>query len=239
MDWSSEENFQIATLVIVVLVILVVLAFALIYINPRVAINPFKPPLATPTAIALLPPVWTPTPTNTPTRTLTPTPTETPTLTPTATALPTIAPTETSAPLPTATRRPATRVPAPPPTAVSYSYRSGLVSCSHSGGTFIKGKVWNGGSSQAGARVRLSTSADIGTVVDEVFTRDQGDGIAAYTFVLKTIGAFDPPAYWHVWVADGNGNPISDPHFRIQTNNYPFENPQTCWLAVVDFNALR
>lgn len=236
---ESEEFFQIGTLVIIVLIVLAIAAFFLIYLNPRVAINPFKPPLATATMIAALPPTWTPTPTNTPTVTRTPTPTETPTLTPTVTPTATNTPTPL-APTATITRRPTARpVTTPAPAATQYTFRANLQSCTHSGGTYIKGTVWQGGSPQAGVRVRVSTSADVGTVVDEQITRQQPDGAVNYTFVLRALGAFDQPSYWHVWTADSAGNPISDPHFRIQTNNYPDSNPAACWLAVVDFNAVR
>lgn len=235
----NEDNFQIATLVMVVLIVLAIMALFLIYLNPQVAINPFKPPLPTPTAVAALPPTWTPTPTNTPTMTTTPTPTGTSTLTPTNTPLPTETPT-LIAPTATLTRRPATRPPATAaPAATQYLYRPQLQSCTHSGGTYIKGTVWNGGSPQSDVRVRISTSADVATVIDEQKTRQQPDGAVNYTFVLRAIGAFDQPSYWHVWLADSTGNPISDFNFRIQTNNYPFENSQSCWLAVVDFYATR
>ncbi|MBI5302458.1 MAG: hypothetical protein HY868_09990 [Chloroflexi bacterium] len=232
----NDDNFQIATLVVVVLIVLAVAAFFLIYINPRVAINPFKPPLPTPTAIAALPPTWTPTPTNTPTITLTPTATGTPTLTPTHTPTPTDTPAPI-VPTSTATRRPTARPATSTP--MSFIYRANLVSCTHSGGTYIKGTVWNSGSPQSGVRIRVSTSADVATVVDEQATRQQPDGAVNYTFVLRSLGAFAQPSYWHVWTADSNGSPTSDPNFRIQTNNYPSENSQSCWFAVVDFVAAR
>jgi hypothetical protein len=95
--------------------------------------------------------------------------------------------------------------------------------------------VSSGGQPQEGIRVRIATSPDAATVVEEQFTRRQPDGNAGYAFVLKAIGAFDPPAMWYIWLTDGAGNPISDPNFHFQTNNYGQDNPQACWLAVVDF----
>lgn len=239
----SDETFQMATLVVVVLIVLVVIAYLLVFINPRVALNPFKPPLPTATfsvGIAALPPTWTPTPSSTPTATATPTttPTETPTLTPTSTSTP--------VPSPTATRRPPTRAPqlatAPAATlpASRYAYRAVLQSCVHSGSVQIKGKVFNGGQSQEGVRVRLAVSPDVATVVEDQSTHRIPDGSAEFAFVLTTTGSFNQPtSTWYIWVLDGNGNPASDPNFAIQTNNYPPSNSQACWLANVDFNATR
>jgi hypothetical protein len=242
MNDSSNDRFQIATMVIVVVTILIVGAYLLIYINPRVAINPFKPPAPSPTfslAVAPLPSTWTPTPSRTPT--LTPTATATPTDTPTLTPSPTN--TATRAATPTPTRPPVTRTPNPQASATSappgFAYRPVLQSCAHSGGTFIKGTVWSGGQRQAGVRVRISTSAEIGSVIDEQTTRQEPDGNITYSFVLKTIGGFDPPATWHIWVADATGNPASDPNFHIQTNNYAPGNSAACWLVNVDFYATR
>ncbi|MBI5653430.1 MAG: hypothetical protein HZC40_23740 [Chloroflexi bacterium] len=243
MNDFSNDRFQIATVIVVAITIVIVIAYLLIYINPRVAINPFKPPAPPPTfsaAAVPFPPTWTPTPSRTPT----PTPTATATATPTETPTRTPSPTSTATWTPTATRRPATRIPNPQatttvPASAGFAYRAVLQNCAHSGGTFIKGTVWSGGQRQAGVRVRISTSADIGTVIDEQTTRQEPDGAIAYTFVLRAIGAFDPPATWHIWVADATGNPASDPNFHVQTNNYPPGNSATCWFANVDFIATR
>ncbi len=236
MQNTSEDTFQIATLVVIVLTALVVIAYLLIFINPRIALNPFKPPVpVTPTialaALPALPPTWTPTPTDTATPTLTPTPTSTPTLTATPTNPPTA--------IPSATPRPPTRTPAAaaPPTAIPspYSYRAVLQSCSHSGGTFIKGKVTSGGQPDEGVRVRVATSPDPAAVIEEQIAHNAGDGNASYAFTLRTLGAFDTPSIWYVWVIDGVGNPASDPNFHVTTNNLPADDPSSCWLAIVDF----
>ncbi|MEW5719048.1 MAG: hypothetical protein AB1817_10505 [Chloroflexota bacterium] len=242
---GSEEKYQIATLVVLTITGLVIVYYALIFINPRVAFNPFKPPLPTATLIAALPilqPTWTPTQVAPPTPTTTPTASATatlvvppqPTLLPsTATSTPTVSPTATPR-LPT--RTPAPKVAAPTAVPAAYSYRATL-NCSHSGGTQIKGTVSSGGQPQEGVRVRVATSPDPATVIEggEQFTRRQPDGSAGYAFVLMTTGAFDPPATWHIWITDGTGTPISDPNFHFQTNNYSRDNPLACWLAIVDF----
>ena len=240
MHNGSDEKFQIATLVVLTLTALVIIYYAIVFFNPRAAFNPFKPPLPRATFVAApptLPPTWTPTEVSSPTFTTTPTPAATATLV--VPPLPTLAaPTPTSAPTPapTATPRRPTRTATPKPAAspsavlVGYPYSVSL-NCSHSGGTQIKGTVSSGGQPQEGIRVRVATSPDAATVVEEQLTR----GGAGYAFVLKDIGAFDPPATWYVWITDGAGNPLSNPNFHFQTNNYGRDNPQACWLAIVDF----
>ncbi len=229
MDRFNEEGYQIATLVVVVVTVLVCMYYFLIFINPQIALNPLKPPVPISTAVAVqLQPTWTPTPTRTPT--LTPTPTNTPTitLTPTNTAVPT----QTRPPTATVTRRPPATSPPPPPTVSPYPYRAVLQKCTHSGGTYIKGTVWNGGAPQTGVLVRVSTSPDMGTVVASSTTAGQSDGSTTYTIVLSTNGA--RVGTWYVWAADGSGAPISDPHFAVQINSLP-DGPGSCWFPIVDF----
>lgn len=230
---GSDDAYQIATLVVATLTVVAAIAMVMIFINPRVAFNPFKPPIIpTPIAIALptLPPTWTPTATSTQTSTPTiaPTLTSTPTLTPspTSTAFPT-APSPTRGPTrtPVATSQPPTPIPSP------YTYKP-TISCSHSGGTYIKGTVTNGGQPQDGIRVRVATSPDPAAVVEETFAR----GASGYSFMLKAIGSFgSQPAVWYVWIVDGTGTALSDPNFHFSTNNYPPDDARACWLAVVDF----
>ena len=238
----SEETFHTWTLILATLTGVAIFAVALVFVNPRIPYNPFKPPLAvSPTSATLaaakaaLPPTWTPT--------LTTTPTETPTLTPTFTNTPTLTPTLTHTPtlLPTTTVRPPTRTvaplqasssSAPPP---SNQYRPVLLSCTHSGGVYIKGKVSSGGSPQEGVRVRIATSPDAATVIEEQMTRNGGDGNASFDFVLKAIGNFDGQSVWYLWLVDAVGNPISDPKFHVTTNALPPDSPDACWLAIVDF----
>jgi hypothetical protein len=222
--------------VVIVMIVLVVVAYLLIFINPRIALNPFKPPReVTPTlavaALPALPPTWTLTPTNTATPTLTPTPTATPTLAPTlapASATPTIAP--------TATPRPPTRTPgpvAPTPIPLPYTYRPVIQSCTHSGSTQIKGRVTSGGGPVDGARVRLATSPDSTGFVDEQTVRRDSDGSTIYAFVMS-LGSL-APFNWYVWVVDAQGTALSDPNFRVSMNDLPESDPASCWLAVVNF----
>ena len=233
MQDASEEGFQMATLVVIVLVVLVVIAYLLIYINPFIALNPFKPLAATtPTvaiaAISTLPPTWTPIPTETEIPTETPTETSTPTLMP--------SPTNTLAAPPTATRRPPTRTPgAVPPTPIPlpYTYKPVLSSCTHSGSTTIKGKVSSGGNPVEGIHVMLGTSSDPASVQEDQTVKRDANGTTSYAFV---IGAPDSGAFaWHVWVTDGQGSILSDPNFQFTINTLPDDDPLSCWLAVLDF----
>jgi hypothetical protein len=118
MEWeptsAPEEKkglqpAQAGSILFIVLTVIVLLCYAVIFINPQIVFNPFKPPMvafptatmsamaSTPTLTPLptstprqpFPPTWTPTATPTPTVTRTPTPTGTP-----------IPPTSTPAPLP-------------------------------------------------------------------------------------------------------------------------------------------
>lgn len=250
MQNGPSDGYQIATFVVVVLILLVCMCYLLIFVNPQVALNPFKPPRASPTAVALgLPPTWTPvptstdTPTFTPTRTFTPAPTETPTLTPLPTLPPTatpIPPTATATrPTPTRTRRPPTAT-LPPPTPVPspYTYRTVVQSCKHSGGTFIEGTVYrtSAGEPEAGIRVALGSGPGPGTGdIYYVTSGTQGRSAGYYVHVIRANGA--APGNYYVWVADSNGNPLSDPNAgRVTTNSISNpDDPAACWLAVVDF----
>ncbi len=237
MENASEDGFQIATLVVIVLTVLVVIAYLLIFINPRVALNPFKPPLdTTPTlaiaAVSTLPPTWTPTPTVTDTPTTTPTSTATPTMTPSP--FPTPAP--ASATPPPAPRPAHTPAPAPPTLLPSpYSFQPTLISCTHSGSTQIKGKVTSGGGPIDGIHVRLATSNDPASVVEDQVVRRDSDSSTIYAFVMAAIGSL-PSFNWYVYVADAQGNALSDPNYHIAMNNLQASDPNSCWLAVIDFS---
>ncbi|HEX7586803.1 MAG TPA: hypothetical protein VF478_00655 [Anaerolineae bacterium] len=233
MQDASDEGFQLATLVVIVLIVLVVIAYLLIYVNPSIALNPFKPQaFAKPTvAIAViptLPPTWTPLPTDT----------EIPTRTPTATSTPTLLPLPTNPPTaaPTATSRPPTRTPgAVPPTPIPlpYTYKPVGPSCTHSGSTVIKGKVTRGGSPVDGIHVLLGTSSDPASVQEDQIVKRDGNGTTSYAFV---IGAPDSGAFaWHVWIKDDQGTLLSDPSFQFTINTLPDNDPASCWLAVLDF----
>lgn len=232
MQNTSEDGYQIATLVVVVLIVLVVIAYGLIFINPRVALNPFKPPLeVTPTlaiaAVSTLPPTWTPTPTDTATPTAMPTSTATPTLTPSPTSASTATPSATPRP----TRQPAPVAPTPIP--LPYSYRPVLQSCTHSGSTAIQGIVTSNGGPVDGIHVELATGSNRSDVAYDQTVRRDGNGNTAYYYGVPVpeSGAFT----YHVWVADSLGNPQSDSNFQISINNLPADDPNSCWLAVVNF----
>ncbi len=233
MQTSAEESFQVATLVVVVLIALVCMGFLLIFVNPQVALNPLKPPLPTATLLLLsaLPPTWTPTPTDTPTLTPSPTPTDTPTLTPTSTNTPTNTPTLTP------TRRPTPRPPAPPaPTASPWVYfvvPDARGSCQHSGGTFIEGYVTNPNGEEAGTLVNLGTAPGSGIVQTITTGSDRSPGY--FTFVLNANGA--RPGTWYLWISDANGKVLSDPNTgRVTTNAIRnSDDPSACWQAFIDF----
>jgi hypothetical protein len=229
MQTAAEEFFQIATLVVVVLIVLACMGLALIFINPQVALNPLKPPIPTSTlVIAALPPTWTPTPTNTPTLTPTPTPTSTPTLTPT----PTHTPTNTPVATPTRTRPPATRTPRPP-TPSPWVYSVFPRGCQHSGGTFIEGYVTNPNGEEAGTRVTLGTAPGSGVIQTLITGSDRSPG--HYTFVLSPNGP--RPGTWYVWITDVTGRALSDPNAgRVVTNDIRNgDDPNACWQAFIDF----
>lgn len=235
MDSINEEFYQIATLVVVVVTVLICMCYLLIFVNPQIALNPFKPSTTTPTFVAVgLQPTWTTTPTSTSTPTLRPT--LTPTATPTA--LPTNTPTNTPfIPTRAPTRRPPTRVPAPPPAPTStFVYNTVRQGCYHAGGTFIEGTVWNAGNPQGGIRVAMGSGP--GPTFGGVYyltTGNQGKSDGYYDFTIRDNGA--SPGNYYVWVADGNGNPLSDPNAgRITTNNIRNgDDPNACWRGVVDF----
>ncbi len=229
MQTPTEEGFQIATLVVIVLIVLVCMGMALIFVNPQVALNPLKPPLPTTTlVVAVLPPTWTPTPTDTPTFTPTPTSTSTPTFTPTNTNTP------TNTPIPTSTRRPTPR-PTRPPTPVPspWSYIAMPRGCQHSGGTFIEGYVTNPSGEEAGTRVTLGTAP--GSSVVQTITTGSDRSPGYYTFVLNANGS--RPGDWYVWITDVSGKALSDPSAgHIRTNDIRNgDDPNSCWQAFIDF----
>jgi hypothetical protein len=231
---ASEDGYQLATLVVVVLTILVVIAYLLIFINPRVALNPLKPPLAATSTLAVaavstLPPTWTPTATETSTPTALPTSTSTstPTLLPTPTNVP---------PPPSSTPRPPTRAPAhvaPTPIPLSYSFRPVLESCTHSGSAAIQGLVTSGGGPVDGIHVELATGPDPASVAYDQTVRRDGNGNTAYYYGVPAPASGSFP--WHVWVTDSPGTPQSDPNFQVSINNLPADDPDSCWLAIVNF----
>lgn len=130
--------WNVLTLLILLASLTLVVIFAVIFINPYAALNPFPPPTplavlaiptSTPTPLNQMPPTWTPE--ASPTFTITPTPTETPTEFPSQTlepsATPTLDPRVTPSPTlrPTATAGGYAFVPQEgSPAAISYSIYS-------------------------------------------------------------------------------------------------------------------
>jgi hypothetical protein len=228
MEHFPEEGFQIATLVVTVVIVLVCMSYLLIFLNPQIALNPFKPPLPTATALLYaLQATWTPTHTRTPTFTLTPSRTSTRTLTPP----PTQTPTNTRVPTRVPTRRPATPR---PPTQPPYPYRVVQQGCYHSGGTFIEGTVWNSfGVPQGGIRVALSSGPGSGDVY-YLTTGNQGRSSGYYDHIIRANGA--AVGDYYVWVAGGDGRPLSDPWAgHVTINGRGPDDASACWRAVVDF----
>lgn len=234
MQNIREETFQIATLVVVVLTVLVCMAYILIFLNPQVALNPFRPRLPTPTVVlAALQATWTPT------RTSTPTETPLPTLTPLATLTP--LPTITPSPTRTSTRRPPTRIPRPTvppvPTSPPYAYRTVYQSCQHAGGTYIEGTVYASsfGVPQAGVRVAMSSGPGPGRAETFYLTSGQQGRSAGY-YIFTLAGNGPAPGTYYVWVDNGNGGALSDPFAgRVNTNRSGPDDTGACWRAVVDF----
>ncbi len=226
---ETQEGFQIATLVVIVMIVLVVMYYLMIFINPQVAMNPFKPPVSPTATRPGLPPTWTPTPTFTPTNT----PTATPTFTPTPTETPTRTPTNTPVATATRTRPPWTNTPRPP-TASPYSYSVSYAGCFHSGGTFIEGYVNSATGPLSGIRIALGTSPGTNPS-DIVYTEGSEGRPGHYTFVLRAQGS--RPGTWYVWVADATGKPLSDPNAgRVVTNDIRNpDDPSACWRAEVNF----
>lgn len=225
---DNSEAFQVPTLVTAGLILVVCMCFLLIFINPQVAFNPWKPPIPTSTqaAAVVLPPTWTPTATTIPSATFTPSITPTPTLTPSSTRLPTGTPTVTR------TRTPIP--PAPPPTISPFIYQTFYHGCQHSGGTFIEGTVYRtaAGDPESGARVAMSSAPSGAQIFIEPTGKSRSPGY--YLHVLSPDGA--RPGTYFVWVVDGGGNPLSDPNAgRVTTNSLGPESGGACWRAAVDF----
>jgi hypothetical protein len=211
----------------VVIIVIVCMGQLLIFMNPRIAINPFKPPPPTGTPLPTFPATYTPTLTGTPTNTFTPTVTDTSTPTDTPTPIWTNTPTIT----PSRTRPPWTRTPIPP-TASPYSYNVQRGVCEHSGGTYIEGYVNSAAGPLDGVLVRFATSPGGG---DGQTLSTGADRPGHYTFVLNASGA--RPGTWYVWIVDSSGRALSDPNAgRVTTNNISNgDDPNSCWRAEINF----
>lgn len=233
MQTSSEEGFQIATLVVIVLVVLVCMGMALIFVNPQVALNPLKPPLPTTTlVVAVLPPTWTPTPTDTPTLTPTPTSTDTPTFTPTNTNTP------TNTPIPTLTRRPTprpTRTWTPVPVIPSYPFRLGRPVEVHDncGTWYIAGTVWNSSDPSRGTKSGVPILVYFGNQYQGTnFTGSHAGKSSGY---WEWIFANGTAGNGYVVIIDSNGNVLSPQiPFHLTANCNPSQG-EAVNQAIIDF----
>lgn len=111
-------------------------------------------------------------------------------------------------------------------------------SCTHSGSTFIEGTVYrnSGGEPESGVRVALSSGPGPGTGdVYYVTSGTQGKSAGYYVHILNSNGS--KPGTFFVWVADDNGNALSDPNIgRVTTNAITNpDDPASCWWAIMDF----
>lgn len=142
------------------------------------------------------------------TETDTPEPTDEPTeIPPTDVPAPTDEPAATAAP----TRRPVTAVPKstnppaptkpPAPTTSPFKYQASIVSCTHAGQAFIKGRVFSDKartSGLAGIKVVLSDAPDGAKLVEDTTTDD-----GTYTFILN--GSGPQVGNWYMWVVKSDG----------------------------------
>jgi hypothetical protein len=157
-------------------------------------------------------------------------PTLTPTKVPSATLRPTLRP--ATKPPPT---KPPVVAPAPPsgPTASPYEWHVNAPGCEHSGGTYIKARVYgdknNPDSGMEGMRVALGGPDGIG-IWDKVTTTWDG----TYTFVLSPDGAPGRVGTWYVWLVDASDKRISDIGGPIKTNGLG-PDAGGCWHGWVDF----
>lgn len=230
---DNSDVFQIPTLIVIGIIVIVCLFFAMIFANPQVALNPFKPILPSPTVIALVfPPTNTPVPTDTPTLTLTPTSTLTPSSTPTLANTPT----NTTVPIVLTATRTRTVRPLPRPTVIisAYAYNARYQGCFHAGQTFIEGTVYRtaAGDREQGTRVALGSGPGPGTG-DIYYVTSSETG-----YYVHMINAAGPTAgTFFVWIADASNRAISDPNAgRVQTNTIRNpDDPGACWRGVVDF----
>jgi hypothetical protein len=189
----------------------------------------------------------TATSTRTPRPTFTPLPTLTLTPMPTATQLP---PAATRTPTKKPTARPATRVPtkppAPPPAppapaqptqppAPKFQYAANAAFCSHSGSTYIKGRVYDSSNSDAngvgGILVALGDASGTNPWVGPIPAFDDG----YYSFTLTTDGGGAKVGTFYVWLLDGSKNRVSDIGGPIAVNGLGPDAPGSCWAGGVDF----
>lgn len=85
-------------------------------------------------------------------------------------------------------------------------------------------------------RVALGSGPGPGTGdVYYVVSGTQGKSAGYYVHILHSDGP--RPGTFFVWIADGNGNPLSDPNAgRVTTNAITNpDDPASCWWAIMNF----
>ncbi len=221
-DKSENRSLDILAALVIVLTVMVLLCYGVIFFQPRIFFNPFKPAPSADEQLAVLltkqapppGPQSTPTATNTPQLppTWTPTATGTPTNTPTATSTP------TNTPTPTRTPRPPTATPLPPPftrygdvTYTKYDKTPG-VGCWWMG---IGGQVWNRqGEPLADANLRIHVW---GGGFDGQSTPGQFPAYGASGWEVY-LGHHDEEEEWNVQVIHVNGTALS-PVYKVKTTS--------------------
>jgi hypothetical protein len=235
MQEPQEELFQIATLVVIVLIVIVCMGQLLVFVNPRVAINPFKPPASTGTPLPTFPATYTPTETSTPTLTFTPTATATPTSTDTPTPIWTNTPTATHIP-PTRTRPPWTSTPRPP-TPAPYVFRLGRSVETHDncGTWYLAGTVWNSSDPNQGTKSGVPIRVVFGNIVQgtDITGSHSGKspGYWEWIFANGTAGN------GYVVIIDSGGNVLSPQiPFNLTANCNPGQGVNQ---VIIDFVGTR
>ena len=172
-----------------------------------------------------------------------------PTFTPQPVATETTAPTNTAPPpppqstatrtptrpAPTATRRPPTAVPPPPPPVSSqppapkYQYSVANYTCEHSGGSWLKGHVYENKNDPSSAVPGLSVA--FGGSGGEIYDSTQSDGNGDFAFTLTADGTGAKIGTFYLWIIDRSRNRISDMAGPININGKPETAPDSCWAG--------
>lgn len=224
---QQNRFFQYGTFGVLGLALLICLCYLIVFANPQVLFNPFKPPLPTRVA-ATLPATFTPLPTRTSTRT----PTEEPTRPATDTPLPTSTATAVAL-LPTPTRvfvptRPPTPRPvggftplptSPPPTPRPNFVRTKVDPEPNCGLWFLSGTVWDRGG-------EATHNFLPGTLVRMIANGQIHNAIAGAT-------GKNSPGYWEVLlnttnVAYSGTVAIVDASGRLLSPEYPYQLTANC-----------
>jgi hypothetical protein len=171
--------------------------------TPRPTFTPLPPPTNTPAPAATVPPSVTPKPTVR------------------ATARPTTRP-PTSIPKPAAT-------PVPQPPAPAYQYAAASYKCEHSGGSWLKGHVYENKDDPNSAVPGIKVA--FGGAGGDTYGSGETDGNGDFAFTLTADGAGAKIGTFYVWITDASGRRISDLAGPISINGRPDTDPNTCWAG--------